>query len=72
MQATKVSYEIALLTAPAAIMPYEKVISFDALYRGLKMSCKNIRWKDSTVGYEGNALKTRIGSVRACSKEPIK
>lgn len=38
-------------------MPYEKVISFDALYKGLKKSCKNIRWKDSTVGYESNALK---------------
>lgn len=57
MRATKVYLEIVLLYAPAAIMPYEKVISFDALYRGLKKSCKNIRWKDSTVGYEGNALK---------------
>ena len=57
MRATKVSLEIVLLYAPAAIMPYEKVISFDALYKGLKKSCKNIRWKDSTVGYEGNALK---------------
>lgn len=38
-------------------MSYEEVISFDALYKGLKLSCKNIRWKDSTVGYEGNALK---------------
>jgi len=38
-------------------MSYEKVISFDSLYRGLKKCCKNVRWKDSTVGYEGNALK---------------
>lgn len=57
MRATKVSHGIALLYASAAIMPYEKVISFDALYRGLKASCKNIRWKDSTIGYEANALK---------------
>lgn len=39
------------------IMAYEQVISFDSLYKGLKKSCRNIRWKDSTVGYEGNALK---------------
>lgn len=38
-------------------MSYEQVISFDSLYKGLKKSCKGIRWKDSTVGYEGNALK---------------
>ncbi len=38
-------------------MSYEKVLSFDNLYKGLKASCRNIRWKDSTVGYEGNALK---------------
>ena len=39
------------------IMSYENIISFNSLYRGLKKSCKNIRWKDSTVGYEANALK---------------
>lgn len=38
-------------------MSYEQIISFDNLYKGLKQSCRNIRWKDSTVGYEGNALK---------------
>lgn len=36
---------------------YEKATSFDALYKGLKKSCNNVRWKDSTVGYEFNALK---------------
>ena len=36
---------------------YDKAISFDALYKGLKKSCKNVRWKDSTVGYEFNALR---------------
>lgn len=35
---------------------YDDAISFDALYKGLKKSCKNIRWKDSTVGYEHNAM----------------
>ncbi len=38
-------------------MSYEQAISFDNLYKGLKQSCRNIRWKDSTVGYEANALK---------------
>ena len=38
-------------------MSYEKVIDFDSLYKGLKKSCRNVRWKDSTVGYEANALK---------------
>ena len=38
-------------------MSYEEAISFDALYKGLKKSCKNVRWKDSVVGYEHNALK---------------
>ena len=57
MRVTKVPYGVVLLYAPAFIMSYEQVISFDSLYKGLKKSCKNIRWKDSTVGYEGNALK---------------
>ena len=38
-------------------MSYNQVTSFDELYKGLKQSCRNIRWKDSTVGYETNALK---------------
>ena len=38
-------------------MSYEDVISFGNLYKSLKICCRNVRWKDSTVGYEGNALK---------------
>lgn len=38
-------------------MSYNDVISFDYLYKGLKEACRNIRWKDSTVGYEHNALR---------------
>ena len=58
MRATAVPLEVVRLSAPATfIMSYEKVIEFDSLYKGLKECCKNIRWKDSTVGYEGNALK---------------
>ena len=36
---------------------FEKITDFGKLYRGLKKSCKNVRWKDSVVGYEANALK---------------
>lgn len=36
---------------------FEKITDFGNLYRGLKRSCKNVRWKDSVVGYEANALK---------------
>lgn len=57
MRATKVPRGVVLLYASAFLMAYEQVISFDDLYKGLKESCRNIRWKDSTVGYEGNALK---------------
>ena len=58
LRATKVPRGVVLLYASAYfIMSYEQVISFDNLYKGLKQSCRNIRWKDSTVGYEGNALK---------------
>lgn len=59
LRATKVPCEVVLLYASAIlfIMSYEQAISFDSLYKGLKISCRNIRWKDSTVGYEGNALR---------------
>ena len=59
LRATKVPCGVVLFYASAIfiIMSYEQVISFDSLYKGLKQSCCNIRWKDSTVGYEGNALK---------------
>lgn len=59
MRATKVSYGIVLLSASVlcVIMSYEDVISFDSLYKGLNKSCRNIRWKDSVVGYENNRLK---------------
>ena len=38
-------------------MSYKEVISFENLYKGLKEACRNIRWKDSTVGYEHNGLR---------------
>lgn len=42
---------------PLCDMSYDDVISFDSLYKGLKKSCSNVRWKDSVVGYEYNRLK---------------
>lgn len=38
-------------------MSYEEAITFKRLYKGLKKSCKNVRWKASVTGYEANALK---------------
>ena len=32
-------------------------VSFSELYKGLKKSCCNVRWKDSVTGYEANGLK---------------
>lgn len=32
-------------------------ITFKELYKGLKLSCRNVRWKDSVTGYEANGLK---------------
>lgn len=36
---------------------FDKAIEFGNLYKGLKKSCRNVRWKDSVVGYEANGLK---------------
>lgn len=42
---------------PLPFMSYEQVISFSELYKGLKKSCRNVRWKDSVVSYEANGMK---------------
>lgn len=39
---------------------YKKAVSFDALYDGLRKSCRNVRWKDSVVGYEFNRLENTV------------
>lgn len=36
---------------------FERITDFKNLRKGLSASCRNVRWKDSTVGYEANALK---------------
>lgn len=36
---------------------FDKCITFDSLYAGLKASCRGVRWKDSVIRYENNALK---------------
>ena len=38
-------------------MTFDDAIQFDSLYRGLRKSCRNVRWKDSVIGYEANALR---------------
>lgn len=35
----------------------DDAITFKELYKGLKLSCCNVRWKDSVTGYEANGLK---------------
>ena len=41
-------------------MYYRKACSFGSLYKGLKRSCRNVRWKDSVTGYEANGLKNTL------------
>lgn len=36
---------------------YEDSIEFKSLYKAMKVCCRNLRWKDSVVGYEANGLK---------------
>ena len=35
----------------------DDAITFEELYKGLKLSCRNVRWKDSVTGYEASGLK---------------
>lgn len=35
----------------------DDAVTFKELYKGLKKSCCNVRWKDSVTGYEANVLK---------------
>lgn len=36
---------------------YDKAISFEKLYQGLKNACRNVRWKDSVIRYEAYGLR---------------
>lgn len=36
---------------------FEKAITFRELYKGLKASARNVRWKDSVASYDANGLK---------------
>lgn len=36
---------------------FDKSIEFGNLYRAMKKACRNVRWKDSVIGYESNGLK---------------
>ena len=41
-------------------MYYRKACSFGSLYKGMKRSCRNVRWKDSVTGYEANGLRNTL------------
>lgn len=36
---------------------FDTAIEFGNLYKALKQSCRDVRWKDSVVGYEANGLR---------------
>ena len=39
---------------------FDNAIEFNNLYKGLKKSCRNVRWKDSVIKYEANALTNTL------------
>lgn len=39
---------------------FDEAIEFDNLCKALKKCCRNVRWKDSVVGYEANGLKNTL------------
>lgn len=39
---------------------YETACTFESLYRAMKKCCRNVRWKDSVVGYESNGLRNTL------------
>ena len=39
---------------------FDRVCSFDALYRGLTCARRNVMWKDSTSGYSYDGLKNTV------------
>lgn len=55
----------ATSTRKETAMYYQKACSFGALYKGLKKSCRNVRWKDSVTGYEANGLKNTLELSKA-------
>lgn len=46
--------------------------SFEVLYHGLKRACRNVRWKDSVIGYEANGLKNTVVLSRALKQHKYK
>lgn len=50
------SENIALEGEPL-VLTFSDAMTFGHLYRALKQCCRNVRWKDSIVGYEWNGLK---------------
>ena len=53
-------------------MSYEDVTYFDNLYEALNRACRNVRWKDSVVGYENNGLKNTLKLQKALLDDSYK
>ena len=54
-------------------MSYDDAISFHSLYQGLKLSQRNVIWKDSVAGYSLNGLKNTYKlRKRGCLKSLTK
>lgn len=39
---------------------FSEALKFENLYRAMKECCRNVRWKDSVVGYETNGIRNTI------------
>lgn len=53
---------------------FERFCSFDALYDSSYRVCRNVRWKDSTINFEGNRIETILqteADLRACEYKQL-
>lgn len=51
---------------------YSDVISFEELYKALKKSCNNVRWKDSVNLYEWNGMKNTYKLLKDLENDKYK
>lgn len=51
---------------------FEDAVSFERLYKGMKKSCRNVRWKDSVIGYETNGLMNTLALSEKLKKGTYK
>lgn len=50
----------------------KEYLLFENMYKGLKLSCKNVRWKSSVSQFELNALKNTAKAIRSISNGTYK